>query len=283
NTLEAVDGEWYLVHTDDLKVGFVHSSCVAFGESDDWREGKYVQSVPVDADPATARTIWDYCKSKGLTDEGAAALMGNLYCESLLKSNNLEDWAQKYLGYLDEEYTAAIDNGTYTEDDFTDDYVGYGLAQWTLGSRKEGLYELAKERKVSIADVTMQMDYLWSEFNISYYSHVLRALETATDIKYASDLFMTDFENPANQYNSAKKTRYSRALTFYEMFAQSPLARGNAYVNTGKTFGYLSPDVSSPKVALLKSGAPVTILFTEGEWARTDSGMWIHLIDLTLR
>lgn len=35
--------------------------------------------------------IWNYLKSKGLSDYGAAGLMGNLYAESGLRPNNLQN------------------------------------------------------------------------------------------------------------------------------------------------------------------------------------------------
>lgn len=35
--------------------------------------------------------IWNFLKSKGLNDYGCASLIGNLDCESGLKSNNLQD------------------------------------------------------------------------------------------------------------------------------------------------------------------------------------------------
>jgi hypothetical protein len=81
--------------------------------------------------------IWQFLKSKGLTDAGTAGLMGNLYAESALNSINLQGTYEKSLGYTDTTYTAAVDNGTYTN--FVYDKAGYGLAQWTYWSRKDAL------------------------------------------------------------------------------------------------------------------------------------------------
>ena len=58
---------------------------------------------------------------------GVAGLMGNLYAESGLRSNNLQNTFEKKFGMTDEQYTAAVDNGTYTN--FVKDSAGYGLAQ----------------------------------------------------------------------------------------------------------------------------------------------------------
>lgn len=55
--------------------------------------------------------IWNYLKATGLNDYGVAGLMGNLYAESGLRPNNLQNAYEKKLGYTDETYTAAVDNG----------------------------------------------------------------------------------------------------------------------------------------------------------------------------
>lgn len=57
--------------------------------------------------------IWNYLKSQGLTDCGVAGLMGNLYAESGLNPRNLQNSYEKSLGYDDDSYTLAVDNGTY--------------------------------------------------------------------------------------------------------------------------------------------------------------------------
>ena len=71
--------------------------------------------------------IWDYFMSKIGNAYGVAGLMGNLYAESGLRSNNLQNTFEKRLGMTDEQYTAGVDNGTYTN--FVKDSAGYGLAQ----------------------------------------------------------------------------------------------------------------------------------------------------------
>ena len=48
--------------------------------------------------------IWYFLKSKGLNDYGVASMMGNLFAESGLNPNNLENTYENRLGYSDEEY-----------------------------------------------------------------------------------------------------------------------------------------------------------------------------------
>ena len=45
--------------------------------------------------------IWNYLKSAGLNDFGTAGLMGNLYAESGLIPNNVENLYEKRLGMTD--------------------------------------------------------------------------------------------------------------------------------------------------------------------------------------
>ena len=115
------------------------------------------------------QTIWNYLKSKIGNEYGVAGLMGNLYAESGLRPNNLENGYEDDLGYSDSSYTIAVDNGTYTKSQFINDKAGYGLAQWTYWSRKQGLYELWKEGSYSsISAIDLQLEYLYYELQNSY-------------------------------------------------------------------------------------------------------------------
>ena len=58
------------------------------------------------------KTIWKKFLSAGMTIAGAAGLMGNLYAESVLNPKNLQQTYEKSLGYSDESYTQAVDNGS---------------------------------------------------------------------------------------------------------------------------------------------------------------------------
>ena len=92
--------------------------------------------------------IWNYLIGKGLSQAGAAGLMGNLYAESGLDPKNLQNTYEKKLGYNDAGYTAAVDSGSYTN--FVHDSAGYGLAQWTYWSRKQNLLAFARTAGKSI-------------------------------------------------------------------------------------------------------------------------------------
>lgn len=161
--------------------------------------------------------IWNYLRSKKLTECGAAALMGNLFAESGFKSTNLENSYEKKLGYTDVSYTEAVDNGSY--DNFIKDSAGYGLAQWTHWSRKEKLLEYAKSCGSSIGDLEMQLEFLIRELEQSF-SSVISLLRITSDLREASDCVLLKFERPADQSEAAKKRRAEYGQKYYDMFVQ---------------------------------------------------------------
>jgi len=159
-------------------------------------------------------TIWSLLKAKGLSDYACAAVMGNMQQESALRSNNVEDRS----GISDETYTRGVDTGTYSRNTFVYDAYGYGLCQWTYWSRKQGLYDLAKKRNVSIADERMQIDWLWEELHQSMYVTVLDCLMSDTSMHDMTAKFMKTFENPADQSAGAIGHRVNLASAIYQEF-----------------------------------------------------------------
>lgn len=162
------------------------------------------------------KKIWDFLYAKIGNSYGVAGLMGNLYAESALRSNNLQNSYEKKLGYADAVYTAAVDNGTYTN--FVKDSAGYGLAQWTYWSRKQALLTFAQERKKSIGDFDMQLDFLWKELSESY-KGVVADLKAATSVLEASNSVLTKFERPANQGTGVQNTRAGYGQKYYDKYA----------------------------------------------------------------
>ena len=161
--------------------------------------------------------IWNYLYEKIGNPYGAAGLMGNLYAESTLHSNNLQNSYERKLGMTDDEYTEAVDNGTY--ENFVRDAAGYGLAQWTFWSRKEALLKFARERGVSIGDLEMQLDYLWYELSVKY-APLAKALKEAGSVREASDVILLKYERPADQSEKAQQRRASFGERYFQQFAQ---------------------------------------------------------------
>ena len=176
-------------------------------------------SAPEVSDPE--KTIWDFLYGKLGNAYGAAGMMGNLYAESALRPNNLQNTYEKKLGLSDAEYTVAVDSGTYTN--FVRDSAGYGLAQWTYWSRKEALLQFAQAAGKSIGDLQMQLDFLWKE--LQGYTSVLNTLKTATTVKAASDAVLIGYERPADQSDAVKEKRAGYGQKYFDKYASTKPAK----------------------------------------------------------
>lgn len=164
---------------------------------------------------AGAEGIWRYLKNAGYSDAGAAGIMGNLEAESGLKPNNLQNSYESKFGMNDDQYTAAVDRGTYSGDKFIHDSGGYGLAQWTYWNRKKNLYDAAKKANKSIGDPGVQMAVLTSE--LSDYGLANR-LKSSTTVKGASNIVLHEFERPANQSTATENRRASLGQKYFDQF-----------------------------------------------------------------
>jgi hypothetical protein len=163
---------------------------------------------------STEKTIWNYFIVKGMSPAGVAGLMGNLYAESGLNPQNLQNTYEKRLGFTDASYTAAVDSGAYAN--FVRDGAGYGLAQWTYWSRKEAMLNYAKKTGASIGDLIMQLDFMYQE--LKGYVAVFQVLRTARTVKEASDIVLTKYERPADMSGAVKAKRASYGQAFYDAY-----------------------------------------------------------------
>lgn len=203
--------------------GTVFASDLVLVEAAQKTEDKPVDVKPVVKLPGVASTgsksdekkLWDFLLAKIGNEHGVAGLMGNLYAESALRSNNLQQTYEKSLGYTDDTYTVAVDSGDYSN--FVKDSAGYGLAQWTYWSRKQALLEYAKSVGKSICDFDMQMEFLWKELSTGYKS-TLNALKAATSVADASTYVLIHYEAPADQGETVQAKRASYGEKYYSAY-----------------------------------------------------------------
>lgn len=154
-------------------------------------------------------TIYQHLRAGGLSPAGACAVMGNMFCESAMQPNNVENRCTM----RDNEYTAAVDDGRISPNDFAYDKYGYGLCQWTFWSRKAELWKLANARHVSISDEAMQCDLCLTELARDYASLYRQLCScTAEGMQEAVEEFCRKFENPEVKNIGP---RYQAALQFY--------------------------------------------------------------------
>lgn len=160
-----------------------------------------------------------------MTPEGAAALIGNAEAESdgfyfdRVEYLLMKRFRDRGISYTDKSYTAAIDSGKISAEEFlhpiAGNQYGYGIVQWTSPGRKSGLWNLAKRKGVSIADEDMQIEYLLWELENSYPS-VLKVLKTTHSIREASDIVLKKFEQPSDTGETVCKGRAARGQKFYD-------------------------------------------------------------------
>ena len=174
-----------------------------------------VNGTPSTGSKDDEKKLWDVLLAKIGNEYGVAGLMGNLYAESALRSNNLQQTYEKSLGFTDESYTSAVDDGSYTN--FIKDSAGYGLAQWTYWSRKQGLIEYAQSVGKSIGDFEMQMEYLIKELETNHKS-TLKALKAAQNVFEASTYVLIHYEAPADQGEAVQAKRASYGEKYYSAY-----------------------------------------------------------------
>lgn len=174
-----------------------------------------ISGTPSTGSKDDEKKLWDFLLATIGNEYGVSAMMGNLYAESALRSNNLQQTYEQSLGYTDDSYTRAVDSGGY--DNFVKDSAGYGLAQWTYWSRKQGLLEYAQSIGKSIGDFEMQMEYLIKELETTHKA-TLQALQSAQSVIEASNYVLIHFEAPANQSEAVQAKRASYGEKYYSAY-----------------------------------------------------------------
>lgn len=185
---------------------------------------------------AEQAAIWKALKAAGMTDEGAAGMMGNLYAESGCRAVCLENLCirrykeRRGITYTSESYRDAVDSGAISREEFLRPMgysYGWGISQTTSPSRKAGLYDLCKNLGVSIGDLPTQLDYLIYELRTNYQT-VLTVLTTTNDIRAASNIVLQRFEQPADTGAAVQQVRYSYAKDYYDAYHEEKVVNMDA-------------------------------------------------------
>ena len=122
-----------------------------------------------------AEKIWNFFKSKGLTDEQTAGVMGSLWGESNHFQPDL------------------IEAGSG---------IGYGIAQWSVG-RRTNLENYAKERGKPASDLGVQLNFLWQELE-GPENRALNMVKSASTVREATIAWTNGFERPREDLRPAR-------------------------------------------------------------------------------
>lgn len=181
-----------------------------------------------------ALKIYKTFRAAGMTAAGACGMLGNITCESVGHSNNLQDSYNSKFQLTDMEYTKLANAGvpTYNGKYFANDGAGYGLCQWTHPDRKKKLLAYAKAEGSSVGDEDMQVRFAIHELQTDF-SAVWEILCTVTDAYTAAEIVCRRYEMPA--VNNVE----ARAAAAQEYYAQF----------SGVAVDLSAPTVSAPETA----------------------------------
>ncbi len=166
--------------------------------------------------------VWNYLQRLTNNPYATAGIMGNLYGLSKLNPMDLEDLYEDVLGHDDSTYTAAVDNGSYSQ--FQDDNAGYGLALWSDPTQKAELYAESQSYGRSIGDLTLQLAYLKRELS---QGELLTSLQAAATVREASDLYLDYLSDGFPPGETTQATRAEYGSYFYNKFVLGVSAEGN--------------------------------------------------------
>ena len=162
-----------------------------------------------------AKQVWDFLVIQaGFTKAGAAGLMGNLDAESGIQS--IICAYNSKIGLNDQEYVDWVNSGWYSEDDFVNDGIGFGLALWTYPARKQALINRCRGQ---IGSMSCQLEYLKSELAY-YFPRVNSLLKSSSSVRDCALKVLFEFENPADQGTSVQDKRIKLAQNYYDIFAR---------------------------------------------------------------
>ena len=190
------------------------------GLTDSTAEGIQVPKPKQVSPTETSQRIWKFFKSKGWTDEGVAALMGNLDKESTLRPVQLQGDLSDSNRTKSMKYVADADKN---KRNFTKGQIGFGIAQWTTPDRKENLWNYAQSKGKSVGDLDTQLEFLNDELE-SKYKGVVAELKNAKDVGSAAVTVLKKFEVARDRnLKSEQDDRASRAMGWYKTYAGKAL------------------------------------------------------------
>lgn len=142
------------------------------------------------------QTIYNRLRAAGLTEAGALGFLGNWDCESNCEPFRLQGDFSPYKT-ASHQYTKDVEDGSIPMYHFAHDSKGYGLAQWTYFSRKEGLYDYWKKSGKALDDCEMQTDFALYELSTEgEYASVNQTVRTSNDLYECVSIICRQYERP---------------------------------------------------------------------------------------
>lgn len=154
------------------------------------------------ADEKLVLRLDKFLEGYGLTRQGRSGLIGNLYAESGVRLDNLQNSYEKKWNITEAEYIKSVDKGTWKDPingmTFVFDKAGFGLAQWTSSGRKQGLINYAHELNESIASENVQFGWLIQELKLKYKNVLAILCDTNATIEDCAEVVVLRYEVPGS-------------------------------------------------------------------------------------
>ncbi len=173
--------------------------------------------------------IWNFFIGKGLKPFQAAGIMGNIQAESVFDP-------------------FIIEGGSHSTNPAAAGSGGYGIVQWTPGSK---LIPLLNGKPVSLAS---ELDALWTE---SASQQALNEVKSSTNIADATNFFLHDFEKPAVSIQPQRTTNAQNILAKYGNGATSGTSSSSSSSSSGSSGSSSSANCAAAGGAAAGGGASV--------------------------
>ena len=219
------------------------------------------------AELTNTEKVYNYLtKNLGLNKASVCGIMTNIYAESGMIPNNLENTYNKKFGLTDEEYTARVDKGkgeyktsSGAKRNFRTDYCGYGLCQWTSLGRRDKLMDKALERKTSVSNIDMQLDFMAEEMENSYpavWKTLTSVPNNSAGAYLAAQHFCLAYEIPANTVSVAALRAKTTLAGYWKTYSgKSATTSGESYLGL---CGYSYPDTLKKGKGMTCSGYAIS-------------------------
>lgn len=204
-------------HTMSLGLSFQNIMDSQLGGQDPFEVNASSGSSGGEVTGTGKQRVWNFLKSKGFSNEAAAAIMGNLQQESGIDPNRKQSGGGP----------------------------GRGIMQWEIGSdRFQALEALAKKRGTTWNDLDTQLEFMWYEFNNertavnklkNKYGMTPKDLMKLKDVNRATVIFEDCYERAGNKQLS-KRQNYANQML--KQFKDTDNVKGSSS-NVGGSRGSL--------------------------------------------
>lgn len=193
------------------------------------------------------QNIWDYLRDYSpFTEEGIAALMGNMWAESgctpyACQPSRPKNICLNYIEKVDNNQITRsqfIHGGCSSTGGYTSTQLGFGLCQWTITSRKTGLYDHVfpnyPTMTGTIGDLYKQLEYVLEEISPNTgFRSVYNVLTTSHNINECSDIVLEVYENPEVQTQAVHELRQTYSRQVYNEYSGT----SGSYLISINTYG----------------------------------------------